>query len=59
LTRQKLRSAAFHEMLRIIREDEFLKPSASLSTSGTLASISANRQTDPARLSKAVRGELE
>ena len=46
-------------MLRIIREDEPPKPSTKLSTSGTLPSIAANRQTEPARLSKAVRGELD
>ena len=57
--KQKLRTAAFDEMLRIIREDEPPKPSTNLSTSGTLPSIAANRQTEPARLSKAVRGELD
>ena len=57
--RQRLRSAAFHEMLRIIREDEPPKPSTSLSTSGTLPTIASNRQTDPSKLSNAVRGELD
>jgi len=57
--KQKLHAAAFLEMLRIIREDEPLKPSTNLSTSDTLPLIAANRQTDPPRLSKTVRGELD
>ena len=46
-------------MLRIIREEEPPKPSTRLSTSDTLPSIAANRHTEPARLSKDVRGELD
>jgi serine/threonine protein kinase/tetratricopeptide (TPR) repeat protein len=74
--KQKLRTAAFHEMLRIIREDEPEKPSTRLSQSShhapreepgsvtrsvttTLASIAAVRSTEPARLSKLVKGELD
>ena len=45
--RQRLRSAAFDEMLRIIREEEPPRPSIRLSTSDTLPSIAANRQTEP------------
>jgi serine/threonine protein kinase len=47
--KQKLRTAAFHEMLRIIREDEPPKPSTNLSTSGTLPSIAANAAWNPRR----------
>ena len=50
--RKRLRSAAFDEMLRIIREEEPPKPSTQLSSSDTLPSIAANRHTEPARLSK-------
>jgi tetratricopeptide (TPR) repeat protein len=57
--RQRLREAAFDEVLRIIREVEPPRPSTRLSTSETLPSIAANRHTEPARLSKAVRGELD
>ena len=46
-------------MLRIIREEEPPKPSTRLSSSDTLPSIAANRHTEPARLSKDVRGELD
>jgi serine/threonine protein kinase/tetratricopeptide (TPR) repeat protein len=60
LEKQKLRSAAFAEMLRMIREDEPAKPSTRLSASGDrLPSISAQRKTEPAKLAKLVRGELD
>ena len=57
--RQRLRSAAWDEMLRIIREEEPVRPSTRLSSSETLPSIAANRRSDPARLSTLVRGELD
>src|SRR3954469_17168963 len=56
---KRLKEAAFDEMLRIIREEEPPKPSTRLTASEMLASIAANRQIDPARLSKDVRGELD
>jgi serine/threonine protein kinase len=80
LEKERLRAAAFDEMLRIIREEEPPKPSTRLSSLSlgarasalplppgegrgegalTLASIAANRHTEPARLSKDVRGELD
>jgi eukaryotic-like serine/threonine-protein kinase len=60
LTRQRFKDAAYGEILRIIKEDEPPKPSTRLSDSGeALASISANRQTEPAKLTKLVRGELD
>jgi tetratricopeptide (TPR) repeat protein len=60
LERQKLRTAAFTEMLRIIREVEPPKPSTRLSESkDSLPSISAQRKTEPAKLAKLVRGELD
>jgi WD40 repeat protein/serine/threonine protein kinase len=57
--RQRLREAAFDEMLRIIREEDPPKPSTRLSASDALPSIAANRHTEPARLNKAVQGELD
>ncbi len=58
--RSRLKQAAFTEMLRIIREEEPPKPSTRLSDSkGALPSISAQRATEPARLTKLVRGELD
>ncbi len=59
LDRQRLRSAAFDEMLRIIREEQPPQPSHRLSSSQSLPSIAANRQTEPKALSTLVRGELD
>jgi WD40 repeat protein/serine/threonine protein kinase len=56
---KRLRTVAFDEMLRIIREEDPPRPSLRLSTTEKLASISAQRQTEPARLSRLVRGELD
>lgn len=47
------------EMLRVIREQEPSKPSTKLSTAEGLPTLAANRGTDPAKLSKLVRGELD
>jgi serine/threonine protein kinase/Tfp pilus assembly protein PilF len=60
LTRQQLKQADFGEILRLIREEEPPRPSTRLSDSGeTLASISAQRHMEPAKLTKLVRGELD
>jgi serine/threonine protein kinase len=60
LDRERLKTVAFDELLRIVREDEPPKPSTRLSEShDTLPSISAQRQTEPAKLTKLVRGELD
>jgi tetratricopeptide (TPR) repeat protein len=56
---KRLKEAAFDEMLRIIREEEPPKPSTRLSSIDTLPSVAVNRHTEPARLSKDVRGELD
>ncbi len=60
LDRKRLTSAAFTEMLRMILEAEPPKPSTRLSDSkDSLASISAQRQMEPAKLTRLVRGELD
>jgi WD40 repeat protein/serine/threonine protein kinase len=59
LERQRLNQAAFGEIVRLIREEEPPRPSVRLSTSGALAKVAAARKTDPARLSRLVRGELD
>jgi WD40 repeat protein/serine/threonine protein kinase len=60
LRRETLRQAGFEEMMRRIREEEPPRPSTRLSQSvDTLPSISARRQTEPPRLRKLVRGELD
>jgi hypothetical protein len=43
----------------MIKEEEPPRPSVRLSTSGALAKVAAARKTDPAKLSKLVRGELD
>jgi eukaryotic-like serine/threonine-protein kinase len=58
--RKRLRTAAFDEVLRIIREEEPPRPSTRLSESKeSLPSVSARRQTEPAKLTRLVRGELD
>jgi WD40 repeat protein/serine/threonine protein kinase len=59
LEKERLRSAAFNEVLRIICEEEPPRPSLRLSTSQSLPSISAQRQIEPAKLKDLVRGELD
>jgi serine/threonine protein kinase len=60
LTRKRIQEAALLEVLRVIREEEPPRPSTRLSESkDSLPSISAQRQTEPAKLTKLVRGELD
>jgi serine/threonine protein kinase/WD40 repeat protein len=60
LTRKRLKESALLEVLRVIREGEPPRPSTRLSESKeSLPSISAQRQTEPARLAKLIRGELD
>jgi non-specific serine/threonine protein kinase/serine/threonine-protein kinase len=59
LEKERLKSAAFDEILRIIGEEEPPRPSLRLGSSGSLPSIAANRHTEPARLSRTVSGELD
>ena len=60
LSYKRMKEAALGEILRMIKEEEPPKPSTRLSDSGeALASISANRHTEPAKLSKLMRGELD
>jgi serine/threonine protein kinase/tetratricopeptide (TPR) repeat protein len=57
---KRLKAAALLEVLRLIREVEPPKPSTRLSESKeSLASLSAQRRTQPVRLMKEVRGELD
>lgn len=56
---QRFNKAAFLEMLRLVREEEPPRPSTRLSSTEARASIAAVRGTEPARLSKEFRGELD
>src|SRR5437762_7961426 len=47
------------EMLRVIREEEPSKPSTKLSTAEGLPALAASRGTEPAKLTRLVRGELD
>jgi WD40 repeat protein/serine/threonine protein kinase len=58
-TKKELEKAGMLEMLRVIREQEPSKPSTKLSTAEGLPTLAANRGTEPARLTKLVRGELD
>jgi tetratricopeptide (TPR) repeat protein/tRNA A-37 threonylcarbamoyl transferase component Bud32 len=60
LTRKRAKEAALVEVLRVIREEEPPRPSTRLAESkDTLPSISAQRQTEPAKLTRLVRGDLD
>jgi tetratricopeptide (TPR) repeat protein len=56
----RFREVGYDEMRRIIREEEPARPSTRLSTLGQAATTaSANRKSDPRRLSQLLRGELD
>src|SRR5262249_19964103 len=57
--KKSLGKAAVLEILRIVREVEAPRPSAKLSTLDALPSVAANRGTEPAKLSKLLKGELD
>jgi WD40 repeat protein/serine/threonine protein kinase len=59
LQRKQAKEKGLLESLRIIREEETPCPSARLSTVEELLSISARRQTEPKKLTKLMRGELD
>jgi serine/threonine protein kinase/tetratricopeptide (TPR) repeat protein len=59
IRRDTIQRAALDEMLRVIREEEPPTPSSRISTSEALPSLAVNRQIEPARLSRLVRGDLD
>jgi serine/threonine protein kinase/tetratricopeptide (TPR) repeat protein len=59
LDQKRFKEAAWDEIKRIIREEDPPRPSTRLSSTNTLPSLAAIRQTEPARLRKLVRGELD
>jgi serine/threonine protein kinase/Tfp pilus assembly protein PilF len=58
-TRKELEKGGMLEMLRVIREQEPTRPSTKLSTAEGLPTLAANRGTEPAKLTRLVRGELD
>jgi tetratricopeptide (TPR) repeat protein len=59
IEKERLHSAGFDELLRIIGEEEPPKPSLRLSTSQRLPTIAASRHIDPLKLKGQIRGELD
>src|SRR5438270_545648 len=58
--KERLKEANYEEIRRIIREEEPAKPSTRISTMGQAAiTMSANRKSEPRRLSQLFRGELD
>jgi WD40 repeat protein/serine/threonine protein kinase len=58
--RQRFQKAAYDEIRRIIKEEEPPKPSTRLSAMGEpLSKVSAQRKTEPAKLSALVKGDLD
>ena len=59
VTRDTLKNAAIGEMLRRVREIETPAPTARLKAAPDLPNIAAGRSTEPARLAREIRGDLE
>ena len=58
--KERFKEATFDEIRRIIREEEPSRPSTRISTLGLAATmVSTQRQSDPRRLSRLIRGELD
>ncbi len=58
--KERLHNAGYDEMRRLIREEESPKPSTRVSTLGQGAiTVSARRKSDPQRLRRLLRGELD
>jgi WD40 repeat protein/serine/threonine protein kinase len=59
LERERLRDTPLDQLIRLIKEEEAPWPSARLSSSPDLTKIAAARKTEPAKLSRLVRGDLD
>jgi serine/threonine protein kinase/tetratricopeptide (TPR) repeat protein len=59
LEKHRVKDADWEEVRRLIRDKEPLRPSARLAASEALPSVAACRQSDPVRLPRLVRGELD
>jgi WD40 repeat protein/serine/threonine protein kinase len=59
LERRRLREAGFVEVLRRVREEEPPRPSTRLSSTEEIGSIAARRKTEPTKLARLVRGEVD
>jgi serine/threonine protein kinase len=59
LEKRRFKEAAWDEIRRLIREEEPPRPSLRLSSSDALPTLAARRQTEPAKLSRLVKGDLD
>jgi tetratricopeptide (TPR) repeat protein len=60
MAKDRLKQTPLPEALRLIREQDPPRPSTRLSESkGSLPAVSAQRQTEPGKLTRLVRGELD
>jgi serine/threonine protein kinase/tetratricopeptide (TPR) repeat protein len=59
LEKRRYKEVAWEEVKRLIREEEPPRPSLRLSSSDALPSLAAQRQTEPAKLSRLVQGDLD
>jgi signal transduction histidine kinase/tRNA A-37 threonylcarbamoyl transferase component Bud32 len=59
VSKEQFKRACFDEIRRLIREDEPPRPSNRISTAESAPSIAAHRHTEPAKLARLVRGELD
>ncbi len=59
LTRDTIKKAQLDELLKLIREQEPPTPSSRLSSVDSAPSVAANRQIEPTKLSRFMRGELD
>ncbi len=59
LSTERVKRSPWEEVRRVIQEEEPPRPSTRLSSSHALPSLAASRQTEPAKLAKLVRGELD
>ncbi len=57
--RKELEKKGLLEILRVVREEEPPRPSAKLSTADALLTLSANRGTEPKKLTGLLRNELD
>ncbi|MFO0935553.1 MAG: serine/threonine-protein kinase [Gemmataceae bacterium] len=57
--RPELEKRGILEILRVVREEEPVRPSIKLSTANALPNISANRGTEPKKLTGLLRNELD
>ena len=58
--RERLRTAGYDEMRRIIAEEEHTRPSTRLGTLGqAVNTVATNRATEPSKLGRLIRGDLD